>query len=246
MLAFTFTPTSTLTTAEVGELWLVYSQYFLAERSQFEAGLRAAEEAVLFHDAGRLRGMALVSAFTEQLAGRTVRVVWTGSVVIAPEYRGHNVIQRSALVRLAMERLRHPLLPLYWFFDTFSYKSYLLMARNFSEFWPRPERPTPSWETRALEALCSSRYGALFDPSRGIIGARGKHLRPGVAELPSASADPHLAFFAKVNPAASRGECLACLAPLDAPNLSRMVLRMLQRALRSTRRWRAPTHRADA
>ena len=28
--------------------------------------------------------------------------------------------------------------------DTFSYKSYLLLARNLAEYWPRRDRPTPA------------------------------------------------------------------------------------------------------
>jgi hypothetical protein len=236
MLAYRFTPTSTLTPADLTELWSVYSHTFFAERAQFDAGVRAADEVVLYRKENRLVGLGLVRSFTERLAGRVIRVVWTGSVVLAPEFRGQNVIQRSAVARLALERVRHPLVPLYWFFDTFSYKSYLLMARNFRDFWPRPEQPTPAWEAEVLAALCARQHGALYDASRGVVGARGKQLRPGVAELPRRSADPHLAFFAQVNPGAAQGECLACLAPLDAPNLTHLVARMAQRALRPSRR----------
>jgi hypothetical protein len=240
MLTFSFQPTAQLTPDDLDELWAVYSQAFQTERALFEAGVRTADEVVRYREGQRLRGLGLVSTFEQRHAGRRLRVVWTGSVVISPELRGHNAIQRAGLVHIARERLRHPLTPLYWFFDTFSYKSYLLLARNFREFWPRPDAPTPDWEAGLLRALCEARAGTHFDARTGIIAARGKRLRPGVAEAPALSADPHLAFFARANPRAAEGECLACLAPLDAPNLARIASRMATRALRRLRDARPP------
>ncbi|HEX5126843.1 MAG TPA: hypothetical protein VFW00_08885, partial [Rhodocyclaceae bacterium] len=93
-----------------------------------------------------LVGMASVDVFPMEFEGRKLAVIYTSHVLLHEAYRGHNLIQRVGFRSFLETRLRYPLRPIYWFFDTFSYKSYLLLPRNFRDYWPRFDRPTPAWE----------------------------------------------------------------------------------------------------
>jgi len=86
--------------------------------------------------------MGFVSAYSASHEGHAFRVLATGSVCIDLAYRGLNAIHRAGLSRLARERVHHPFSGVYWYFDTFSLKSYLLLSRNLAEYWPRRDRPT--------------------------------------------------------------------------------------------------------
>src|SRR5207247_8984780 len=87
--------------------------------------------------------IAAIDVYRAGFRSETSTIIFTSSVVIDEPYRRHNVIQRIGLRFYLRARLNHAFRPIYWFFDTFSYKSYGLLPRNFVEYWPRYDRPPP-------------------------------------------------------------------------------------------------------
>lgn len=234
-LRFTYAPASGLSGAERDALWAIYSGYFETERAAFEEALRQCSEVLRFTDAkgGPLCGMGLLSAYSASHEGRPFRVLATGSVCIDPAYRGLAAIHRAGLFRLARERLRHPLSAVYWYFDTFSFRSYLLLSRNLATYWPRLDRSTPSWESGAIALLARRHGGEAWDPAAGIIRFQGRRLRPGIADTLPDHPDPDVRFFLQRNPGHGSGERLPCLCPLNARNAAAIAwsaARMLVRA----------------
>ncbi|AKF11722.1 hypothetical protein [Sandaracinus amylolyticus] len=239
-----FRGTRTLGSRDRDELFALYARSIDVERSAFEAAIDSADRAIEYRD-GRdvLRGMALVRAYDVEHEGRRQRVIWTGSVLIEPEYRGQSAIETSAIVYLAREMVRAPTARHVWFFDTFSYKSYALMARNFGEFWPRPDREMPDDERSLLDRLARERYGSRWDPARGVASSAGKRMREGVAPVPSRTSDPWISYFARTNPTYADGTVLVCLCPLDRANLSVFARRLAARTWRGTLRSAAKPQR---
>ena len=82
----------------------------------------------------------------------------------------------------ASARLARPRPPVYWLFDTFSYKSYLLLPRNLRQFWPRRDQPTPAGVGGLMALLAQQRYGANWRPETGVVSHSGhKRLLPTAA-----------------------------------------------------------------
>lgn len=243
---FRYTATKHLSEGEVDALWQVYQQTFDAERSAFDAAVRKADEVLRFHDAasGALVGMTLVRAWPTEHAGRTIRVLWTGAVCIQPEYRGQNAIQQSGLWRLARERVRHPLTELWWFWDTFSYKSYLLCPRNLAQYTPKRGEVAGAWEQGLLDQLCREHDPAGYDGERRILRSTGKKLRAGVAELTPDHPDAHVQYFLQQNPGHAEGDRIPVLVPLNARNVVSIVTASVRRATRGRRRAAAPSSAA--
>jgi hypothetical protein len=233
-LKFAYAPVSRLSAGELAALWTVYSAFFDTERTAFERAVERSDEVIRFHDAndGRLCGMALISAYAASHEGRDFRVLSTGAVCLEPPYRGLNAVQRAGLFRLARERLRHPLSDVYWYFDTFSYKSYLLLPRNLPEYWPRADRSTPAWESGVIAVLAQRHGGEAWNPITGVIGAQGRRLRPGVAEVLPADHNPHVRFFLRRNPGHAAGERLPCLCPLNLRNVAAIARTAARRGWR--------------
>jgi hypothetical protein len=176
--------------------------------------------------------MALVSAHAASHQGREFRVLFTSAVCIEPRYRGLNAVQRAGMLRLARERLRHPLAQVYWYSDTFSYKTYLLLSRNLAEYWPRPDRDTPAWESGVIAMLAQRHSREAWNPITGIIGAQGRRLRPGVADVLPADHNPHVRYFFRRNPGHADGERLPCLCPLNLRNVASIAKAAARRAWR--------------
>jgi hypothetical protein len=224
--------TDSLTYAEVDEIWDITARYIDADRAAYEAKLRALPEVALWRlRGGELVGLVCLHAYAVKWQGRTSTIIFTSSVVIDEAFRGRNLVLLTGLRVLLREKLRRPLAPVYWFFDTFSYKSYLLLPRNFAEFWPRRDCAMPQAVAGFVDHLARHRYADDWASTPGIVrGNGGKRLRATTAPIDATLlADPDVQFFVRANPGHRDGDMLVCLAPLSLRNLGGAIARMIRR-----------------
>jgi hypothetical protein len=223
-----------LTPAQWDEIWILTQEFFEVERVHAEAELRRRQRIALFHMNGALLGMAAIDVLTEEFQGRPVIAIHTSHVLLRENWRGRNLLQKLGWRTFLASRVRHPLRPIYWFFDTFSYKSYLLLPRNFREFWPRYERPTPAGCRQLIDQLARRIYGTAWAPDAGIVRRSGlKRLLETSAPLVLArDSDPHLWFFSRANPGHAEGDMLLCLCPLTLGNWLSLAYKALKRLQR--------------
>jgi hypothetical protein len=226
--------TGALTPAQWDDIWILTQEFYDVQRDYAERELRGRQRIALFRMNDALLGMVSLDVFDAEFRGRRVTVISTAHVLLRENWRGRNLLQKLGFRTFLRERLRHPLRPIYWFFDTSSYKSYLLLPRNFDEYWPRHDRPTPAPQAELMNVLASRVYGPAWLPDRGIVIRSGqKRMRETAAPLILArDSDPNLEFFARANPGHSEGDMLVCLCPLSLGNwlsLARNLLRRMRR-----------------
>jgi hypothetical protein len=231
-------PTTAITPQTWDEIWRLTQAFYDTELGYVERKLKEHQRTVLFRSRGEraLVGMASVDVYPVVFRGRRLAVIYTSHVLLHEQYRGHNLIQRVGFRTFLGTCLRYPFRPIYWFFDTFSYKSYLLLPRNFRDFWPRFDRQTPEWEHALMNRLAAQTYGAAWRPAHGIVARSGKkRLRPETAPLEQKLAGtPDLEFFAGANPGHAEGDMLVCLCPLTAANWLSAGIRAFKRSRRSS------------
>ena len=215
-------PTAAIPPQAWDEIWQLTQRYYDCERDYAEARLKERQLTALVRAGGdcAMVGMASIDVIGSAFRGRAITALYTSHVLLREDVRGRNLIQKIGLRVFLAERLRHPLRPIYWFFDTFSYKSYLLLPRNYRDFWPRFDRPTPASEQALMDSLARQIYGPAWQPVQGIVVRSGKkRLRAETAPLAADFASsPDLAFFAARNPGHAEGDMLVCLCPLTAAN----------------------------
>jgi len=226
---------SELTPRQWDEIWALTDEFFDVERGYAEAELRRRQRIAMFRMHGALLGIASIDVYGATFRGRRLTVINTGHVLIREGWRGRNLIQKLGFLTFLKTRLRHPLWPIYWFFDTFSYKSYLLMPRNFRRYWPRYDEPTPEARAALIDQLATDLYGPAWRPARGIAVRSGqKRLRATAAPLDlGRDADPDIKFFATANPGHAEGDMLLCLCPLTLGNWATVARRALMRRMRA-------------
>jgi len=221
------------------EIWGLTQRFYETTREYAELSLKQRQHLVLFRerDTCALIGMASMDLFPVAFDGRKRVVIYTAHVLLLEAYRGHNLLQKVGFRAFVSARLRYPLRSIYWFFDTFSYKSYLLLPRNFQEFWPRYDQRTPTKHEILIDTIAKEVYGDAWRPTQGIVVRSGqKRLKPGTAPLEALSMrTPELEFFARVNPGHAEGDMLVCLCPLTLPNWLHLAHRAIQRGRKSPR-----------
>jgi hypothetical protein len=230
-------PTAAVSAPTWDEIWRLTQTFYDTERDYAEGKLKEHQRTVLFRSGGQraLVGMVSMDVYPVVFRGRRLAGIYTSHVLLDERHRGHNLIQRVGLRTFLETRLRFPFRPIYWFFDTFSYKSYLLLPRNFREFWPRFDRQTPEREHALMNQLAAQAYGSAWRPAQGIVARSGrKRLRPETAPLePKLAGTSDLEFYARANPGHADGDMLVCLCPLTAANWLSVGIRALKRSRRT-------------
>jgi hypothetical protein len=223
--------TRALSVTDWDEIWTLTHEFYDVERNYAERELMRRQRIALFRMNGALLGMAAIDVLPFDVAGESLIALWTTHVLIRENWRGRNLIQKLGFRTWLGARLRYPFRRIYWFFDTFSYKSYLLLPRNFHRYWPRHEETTPDDRAALIDALATQLYGPAWRPARGIVVRSGqKRLRATAAPLAvSLDADPNMRFFSAVNPGHAEGDMLICLCPLDVGNWFAVARRALAR-----------------
>jgi hypothetical protein len=226
--------TASVSPAQWGEIWTLTEEFYDVERTYAEEELRRRQSIAMFRMNDSLLGMAAIDVYPVEFRGQKLIVIYTSHVLIREAWRGRNLLQKLGARTFLGARLRHPLRPIYWFFDTFSYKSYLLLPRNFLTFWPRHEEATPAPLAALIDQLATQTYGPAWQPSRGVVLRSGlKRLRSTAAPLVlGPGADPGLEFFARANPGHPDGDMLVCLCPLTLSNWLSLARKAFQRLRR--------------
>lgn len=224
-----------LSPGEMDEVWALTDRYVESEREFFERKLREVPEVLLFRNArGELVGVSSVDVYPVRHGGRTEWIIFNANAVVDEAYRRRGILERAGAWTFLRLKRRRPLARAWWMFDTFSYKSYLLLPRSFRDFWPRRERGTPGEVRALLDRLARERYGDAWDPARGVVRRSGKkRLRPHTAPVDAALlADPDVRFYEEVNPGHREGDMLVCLCPLTLRNMLHMARSRLRRLVR--------------
>jgi hypothetical protein len=152
------------------EIWALTQRFYDTERSYVEGKLKEHGWIALFRAMAdrALVGMAALDVHSTTFRGRRLAIIFTSHVLLDERYRGHNLIQRLGLRTSLRARLRYPLHMLYWFFDTFSYRSGCARKPRpwrksgfASRTWPFMPAPIPGMPT----ATCWCAYAPWASPT---------------------------------------------------------------------------------
>jgi hypothetical protein len=204
-------------------LALMQAYYDAVTEAEFLADLAKKDAVILLKDARHIiQGFSTLVTLPVEVEGRRVRGVFSGDTVLDKHYWGSRALGRAFLRYLFIKKLRSPAEPLYWLLISKGYKTYLMMANNFAEHYPRYERSVPPRIKRLMDAFYTALYPNAYDSATGLIETPGEtcRLKSAVAPIPARriATNPRIAFFEQRNPRWRDGCELACIA--------RMTLRM--------------------
>ena len=197
---------------------LMQRYYDEVSREQFLKDLSKKDDVILLlNDAEQqIRGFSTLASVRLRHRGKIVYGIFSGDTVIEKDYWGQRTLGKAFLRYLLIKKLRRPLTPLYWLLITKGYKTYLMMANNFAEYYPRFDRPTPADKQEMLRSFYSLLYPDEYDAKKGVVmpASEACHLKAGIAPISETllQTNPKIAFFQQINPNWQRGAELACLA----------------------------------
>lgn len=202
---------------------------------------------LLFHDTTRekqLQGFIIFHIVDRVVDGRELTVVVGDFFTVTADYRRQST-PIYALLRLCIAtKLKNPSREMYYFFITYSFKSYLSFSRSMGEFYPCRVRPTPPFEQRVLDLLGTESAGdwGTYNPRTCVIeslavkqgsstgGVEEGHLSDLARSRPRDLSTTWM-WFAQQNPNFAKGDCLCVLCSIDLKNMLHGAKNSLFRAL---------------
>ncbi|HEV8254234.1 MAG TPA: hypothetical protein VGQ78_05730 [Vicinamibacteria bacterium] len=230
------TDASALRAHEVERLYALHeASYDGVDRARFRRDLEEKRWVILLREAehGEVVGFSTQRILDASVQGRRVRALFSGDTVIDPAYWGEQALVRAFCQLIGRLQTEGGDRALFWFLISKGHRTYLYLPTFFVEFWPRHDRPTPTFEAELIRVLGETRYPGEFDPATGLIRPRGAHdrLKRGLDTSAHRARNPHVAFFVSRNPGHAEGHELACVADLSPQNIRPHVRREVEAAM---------------
>lgn len=188
---------------------------------RFRSDLLNKTKTIILLDAQRkVQGFSTFYDFDFLHEKKNYRILFSGDTIISPEYWGTSALTMEFLKNLIIIKLKYPFRPVWWFLISKGYKTYLLLANNFLQYYPRFDKETPQSQKNLIEALSERFYPGKFNPKTGVIEFginEHEHLKESIAPITRDLMDryPKIKFFNSHNPEWKNGNELACIGEVD-------------------------------
>lgn len=222
-----------VTPAQRDQMYALMDRHYEGmRRADFESDLAEKQWVIALLDriTGEVLGFSTQMILDAEVEGRRVKALFSGDTIVDEGHWGKNNLLQ-VWGRLALSLIdRDAETPLYWFLISKGYKTYRFLPLFFHEYFPRNNVHMAPELRSVRDALALSKYPEQFDCDLGIIraGPNSCRLREGIAPITlDRLRDPHVRYFAEINPGHARGDELCCVAPLTRENFTRAAYRAI-------------------
>ncbi|HEX5359833.1 MAG TPA: hypothetical protein VFW49_01835 [Fluviicoccus sp.] len=215
-------PLSRIDVNDIRQMYAVYSRYY--ERTEWDLFLRDLSKktgAFLIRrkSDNLIVGFSTIVSSDMVIRGKKSRGVFSGDTIIERAYWGSRVLQIAFTKFMLAEKIRYPRQPIYWLLISKGFKTYLLLANNFLEFYPNPRGNHGDDLSDVVDTYCNEMFPEFYDREKRILdfGADYQCLKGDVAEITDEMrlSTPAIRFFEERNPEWRRGTELPCVGVFD-------------------------------
>jgi len=224
--------------------------YENADAQTFLRDLSKKDGAILVRDkqTKEIRGFTTVKKVPLWDGKRDAIGVFSGDTILDPTCWGDRTLKDGFTRYLLSLWLTSFGTPLYWLLISKGYKTYMLLAKNFVNYYPRHDAPADPKLARLVQAYSEKLFPGKYDKQRGILdfGEGAQRLRNEVAPITAQMrlADPAINYFAYRNPGWTRGHELPCVAEISISLLKPYLVKEQRKSISSVATM--PMARADA
>jgi len=217
-----FYPLDKITLQDVRVMHSVFIKYYEnADYETFTRDLKKKIGAILVKrvDDDAIVGFTTIGIVEKEIDRKKCTAIFSGDTVIEKEYWGLPNLQTAFLTFLIKTRIQHPFANLYWFLISKGYKTYLLMANNFTDnYYPRCGAKEDEKRKAVVRAFSNHLFAGFYDERSGLLkfGDSYQRLKDNIAEITDELRQkyPKIAFFEEMNPTWKEGTELPCIGEL--------------------------------
>jgi hypothetical protein len=187
----------------------------------------------------KIKGFSTIKKIHVETGGRDIYALFSGDTIIDSDYWGQAALGVEFVKNLMRIKLNHPTHEVYWFLISKGFKTYLLLAKNFKNFYPRYNIVTPPEMRALIEKLAMQIYPEHFDRQTQIIKVGGVlyKLKKQIAPIGERERQiPDINFFDQMNPNWQQGDELCCIGHFDLGFFTKYIVRTGRKVTRKMRR----------
>jgi hypothetical protein len=170
-------------------------------------------------DDGTIVGFSTIGIIEKEIDNKKCMGLFSGDTVIEKEYWGLPNLQAAFLRFMIKTRIKHPFVNYYWFLISKGYKTYLLMANNWNDYYPKYNKMEDEKRKSIVKTFSNHLFNGFYDEQTGLLkfGDNCQKLKEDVAEITKEMREkyPKISFFEKANPTWKDGTELPCLADIS-------------------------------
>jgi hypothetical protein len=224
MLTGTWERVGGVTLEKLSELFDLFERHYAdVSFERFVRDFAEKEYVILLREGnGPIRGFSTVATYQRTVAGRTVRLLFSGDTIVDEACWGEQELGRVWSSLAGTLSAEAPDVPFYWLLLSKGYRTFLYLPLFFRSHLPAHESAEHSFEREVIDDFACFKYGSDYDASRSVLSFATPHgrLRDDLAVIPEHRSDnPHVRFFLERNPRYAEGEELVCLAELCGDNM---------------------------
>jgi len=209
---------SKLGSETIDKMFLLYSEYYSnTDRKLFDEDLFAKDDVILMID-NTLGDVVGFSTIRSVLTNDNVtKAIFSGDTVVRKEYWGNRNLGKAFLAYMFKRKIKRPFSPLYWILISKGYKTYLMMANNFSWYFPRYDKETPASVRNVMDDLGSTLFKEEYLREKNLVLLKkNAFVKNGIADISEEllESNPKIKFFVEKNPGYAQGDELLCLAKM--------------------------------
>ena len=205
------------------KMFSIYEKYYEnSSREKFEKDLLNKDKVIILKSQGdnEIQGFSTLKHINLVLnSGKKVRGIFSGDTIIEKKFWGDKALNLAFSFYLLKEKYKKPFEPLYWFLISKGFKTYLLLANNFPEYYPSPEAKTPKEMEEVMDEFSMQNYPDAYNPETKTLcfGNNYDSLKKTVAPVDEELLSRYhkIKFFLEKNPNWEKGEELVCLGIFD-------------------------------
>lgn len=236
-----YCPVKRISVKEIRQMYDVFHQYYAeTDMDTFIRDLSRKQGVILIRTRKdqRVVGFSTIVSLDMEIGRLRSRGVFSGDTIIEREFWGTRKLQVAFLIYLLREKLRRPFRPLYWLLISKGYKTYLLMANNFHNYYPHPEQSNPEL-LPVVRHYCDAMFPGHYDPDRGVLdfGEGAQHLKGEVAAITDDLKQrvPKIRFFEECNPTWHEGTELPCVGQVNLSAVTAFIAKVFRGYVSSLR-----------
>jgi hypothetical protein len=232
-------PIAEITMSEKEEMLAIFKQYYeLPNEANFYRDFDSKDHVIVLREksTAAIKGFSTQKILKHEIQGKTYTGVFSGDTIIDREFWGDYTLTWAFAWYLTRLCLPWPWKKVYWHLISKGYKTYLLMANNFTTFYPCHSSQTPPFFQALTDDFARQLYPQTFDRKSGLIVFDGphEHLKDSVAPIRPelTQKHPHVRFFVERNPQWERGDELVCVGEYHLGLPFKLVFKLCTRLLR--------------
>lgn len=227
---------------EIRQMYGIYCQYY--ENTTWDIFLRDLSKktgAFVLYDPkeARVVGFSTIMTCDIIVQGQASRAVFSGDTVIEKAYWGSRALQMAFYKFMIAEKVRYPRQAIHWLLISKGFKTYLLLANNFFNYYPNPENKDQHL-AGVVDSYCKQMFAEYYDADKRILDFGGDYqcLKGDVAEITDAMRreNQKIDFFEQCNPEWRRGTELPCVGVFDWNALAKYALRFATKPMSKGRK----------